>query len=119
MENARLIAETRKTLEQQQAIAEVLGVINSSPGDLKPVFEAILEKALTLCDASFGMMNTYDGERIHRVAERGLPAAFKEWREAHPMDGSPGANPTYLQRLIAGESVIHTADLMTQDAYQA
>src|SRR5437762_1521448 len=80
-------AERDEALEQQTATAEVLGVINSSPGDLGPVFEVILDKALRLCEASFGIMNTYDGERIHRVAERGLPAAFNEWRQARPMDG--------------------------------
>jgi GAF domain-containing protein len=113
MENARLLTETREALEQQTATAEVLGVINASPGNLTPVFEAMLEKALSLCDVGYGCLRTYDGRLFHPVADRGN-AQFSEialgWEPFEPLPGSPPA------RIASGEAVIQIADLVANAA---
>ncbi len=115
IENARLITETREALDQQSATAEVLGVINSSPGQLAPVFEAMLEKGMRLCGAAFGELATFDGDRFHTVATRGVPAGWAEYRRRNPPRYGPGTGPA---RMLAGERVIHITDLMDEDAYR-
>ncbi len=116
IENARLIDEQREALEQQTATAEVLQVINASPGNLAPVFEAMLDKALGLCNAAFGILWTYDGKRGHAVALRGVAPAFAEYlmRAPHPVD--PGG---VYDRLLSGEPMVHIADAAKDRAYRS
>jgi len=115
MENARLITETREALDQQTVTAEVLGVINSSPGDLAPVFDVILEKAMRLCDAAIGQLGTYDGERFRTATTRGVNDAYAEYRKSNPPNYGPGTTPF---RILAGERVIRTDDFKAEPAYQ-
>jgi PAS domain S-box-containing protein len=115
MENARLLAEQREALEQQTATAEVLQVINSSPGDLQPVFKAMLEKAMRLCGADFGDLRTYDGVRFHMVASQGVPAAYSEYYRNQTGVYGPGTAPA---RILSGEDVVHVFDLLDTDAFR-
>jgi GAF domain-containing protein len=114
MENARLIIETREALEQQTATTEVLQVINSSPGNLPPVFDAILKKAHTLCGAAHGNLWTYDGELFHPVATPGNPR-FAEWLRDH--SSVPPGPGTVLERIVRGEAFVQSADAASDEAF--
>ena len=92
--------ERDEALQRETATAEVLQVINSSPGDLAPVFEAILERALRLCEAIHGHVWRFDDEPLHAAAARGDPQ-FVEWLRQHssvrPIPGSAA------DRIVRGE----------------
>ena len=114
MENARLLTETREALEQQTATSEVLQVINSSPGDLAPVFDATLEKALRLCEAAFGMLWTYDGEAWRTVSLRQVPPEFAKFLNGPQRPSAETAHG----RIARGEHLVHIADVMAEELYR-
>jgi GAF domain-containing protein/signal transduction histidine kinase len=109
IDNARLLTELRESLEQQQAMAELLQVINASPGNLAPVYDAILDKAHSLCGAAQGSMQLWDGQELHTVAVSGQSQYAVGGRR--PLSG-----PNDLSgRLVAGESFVHVADAQEVD----
>ena len=121
IENARLLNELRQrttdltgSLEQQTATSEVLRVISSSPGDLQPVFSAILESAARLCDASFGNFYRCDGDDLHLVATYNTPVAFVEARSRSPL-GLKQNNP--IADMLAAKTVLHVEDLAADERY--
>jgi GAF domain-containing protein len=120
IENTRLFeAEQQRTreltesLEQQTATSEVLQVISSSPGDLQPVFEAMLEKAVRICDARSGNIFRWDGNVLNLVATHGMPPAYAEMRSRLPFRPDSG-NPT--SRMLRSKTAIH-GDLAQEKTY--
>ncbi len=115
MEITRVIRERDEALEQQKASKEVLRVIGSSRGDMKPVFEAILANALRICEAKFGHVLLYDGERYHAVHLHEVPPSYREfWKQHGPI--RPGPH-TGLARLARTKKVAHIPNLKADSAY--
>src|SRR5207245_963706 len=108
-------AELTEALDQQTATAEVLGVINSSPGDLAPVFDAMLEKALHLCSADYGVLWIRDDDVIRAGAMRGASEEFTDFllRERVPVDANMAVARAVRERLV-----IHVADTKESEPYR-
>src|SRR6516165_9553982 len=109
-------AERDAALARETAAGEVLQVINSSPGDLAPVFDAMLDKALHLCEANFGDMFLYDGGKYHSVAVRGAPEFARWMAERGAVQPAPGGLGDRLRR---GEDVVHIIDAAKEAAYES
>jgi GAF domain-containing protein len=121
IENVRLFDEVQsqkrelsEALEQQTATSEVLRVISSSSGKLEAVFQVILENAVRLCEASFGMLYRFEDGAWRAVAMLGVPPAFAEFWQRGPQRPGPR---TGLGRIAATRETIHFADVTTEPAY--
>ena len=121
IENAQLLNELRQrttnlaeSLEQQTATSEVLQVISSAPGELEPVFSAMLEKAARISDAKFGGIYRWDGDALHLIAAHNTPPEFAEYRRRTPLRPDP-KSPS--GRMIAAKTVVHVADVTAEQAY--
>ena len=117
IENVRLFNETKEALEQQTATAEILRVISSSPTNIQPVFDAILENATRLCGAHMGILGLYDGEMYHRVAQRGGSAEFAQWIAGEGKTSQPTPDGG-VGRMIAERRPIHIADRRDSPTYR-
>jgi hypothetical protein len=106
--------ELSESLEQQTATSEVLQVISSSPGDLKPVFDAMLANAARLCEAKFGALGLREGDAYRIVAIHNAPQAFAEFMQREPLRPNPHVT---LGRAIATKRVAQTADITIEQPY--
>ena len=120
IENTRLLKELRQrtddlseALEQQTATSEVLSVISSSPGELKPVFETILANAVRICEATFGNLYLRDGEVFRIAAAHNTPPPLLEHRRRVPLQRPTSA----FGRMVRTKQVVHVADLLADPRY--
>ncbi|MGC2075065.1 MAG: GAF domain-containing protein [Xanthobacteraceae bacterium] len=114
IENARLLNELRESLEQQTATADVLRIISTSPGELGPVYDAMLANAVRLCDARFGNIYRCDHDTLSLVASHNTPPALIEARSSSPLRPDP---QTPTGRIVTTRTLVHIADLAAEQAY--
>jgi two-component system, NtrC family, sensor kinase len=124
IENTRLLNELRQrtddlseALEQQTATSEVLQVISSSPGELEPVFNAMLENAVRLCEAKFGNLFLREGNAFRAVAVHGPSMTFVEWYRREPLIQLSDISHTPLAHVAGSKRVLHIFDLREDQAY--
>ena len=113
-ENATLRRELAEALERQTATSEVLQVISSTPGELGPVFQSMLENATRVCGAKFGTMHLLEGETVRRVALYNVPSAYAEALETRTFRPHPEGG---LGQAIRTKQAAHIADVRLSPAY--
>src|SRR5262249_46940811 len=120
IENVRLFkaeqqrtADLTESLEQQNATSEVLRVISSSPGELKPVFQSMLENAVRICEASFGNLLLYEHDAFRHVALHNAPPAWATEQQRDPV--APRRSARFLYHVTETKQVSHIADITAEN----
>ena len=116
IENARLLGELRESLQQQTATADVLKVISRSPGELEPVFAAMLENAVRICEAGFGSLQLRENDAFRVVAMHNPPPVYAELRRHRPLIHPTARNA--VGRAMATKAPVHIADYTQEPAYR-
>jgi GAF domain-containing protein len=111
---AQLTHKLNEAIEQQTATAEVLRVVSSSPGELEPVFQAMLANAVRICEAKFGILYRYDGTLFHTVGLFGVPSAYADYLKREPIRPSLQNG---LGRAVQTKRLIHIPDITAEQAY--
>ena len=119
IENTRLLNELRESLQQQTATADVLKVISSSPGELEPVFKAMLENSVHICAAEFGNLFLYSNGSFRIVALQNAPVAYAERWQKNPIVVVADNPHMPIARLAETKKVLHIADLTAEPGYVA
>ena len=114
IENARLLNELTQSLEQQTATSQVLQIISSSPSDLEPVFQAMLENATRICEAKFGVLYRYDGQHFSLATHIGAGSKLVELMKHGPITPHPD---TILGRIVVSKEVVEIEDARKERGY--
>ena len=113
IENTRLLNELRQSLEQQTATADVLRVISASPGELEPVFNAMLANAVRICNARFGNLLLFDGRDMRMAAMHNAPRAYEEARRGDPVVPMN----SIIGPLVTTKKLVHINDLAADERF--
>ena len=117
IENVRLLTETREALDQQTATSEVLKVISISPGELEPVFNAMLANATRICEATIGTLYLYEGTQFRGVALHHSKQSYVDYWQRNSVIELKKHTGTPLDRLATTKRVVHIPDLRSDQSY--
>src|SRR6516165_12429895 len=115
---AQLARERDEALEREKATAEVLHVISSSPGELEPVFQAMLANAMRICEAKFGMLFRYEQGKLRVAATHDLPTPLAEWLLSQG-EWFPPFPGTMIEEMVRSKQIVYVEDVTAAGRFQS